>query len=121
MQKLQAKATARSHLESDRAPAFDRATIAGEFDKVARWARDHGVPAHRIILGEFGAMNNAQRRLPTRQVERMRWFADVREEAEARGFAWAAWLHSGSVGFSLVTRDGSTELDPATLRALGFE
>jgi hypothetical protein len=30
-------------------------------------------------------------------------------------------VHSGSVGFSLVTRDGSTELDPATLRALGFE
>jgi endoglucanase len=120
-QKLQAKTTARNDLESYRASSFDRATIASDFDKVARWARDHGVPAHRIILGEFGAMNNAQRGLPTRQAERMRWFSDVREEAEARGFAWAAWVHSGSVGFSLVTRDRSTELDPGTLRALGFE
>jgi endoglucanase len=119
-QKLQAKTTARDDLESYRASAFDRATIARDFDKVARWARDHGVPAQRVILGEFGAMNNAQRGLPTRQAERLRWFADVREEAEARGFAWAAWVHSGSVGFSLVTRDGSTEIDPGTLRALGF-
>jgi len=120
-QKLQAKTTARNDLESYRASAFDRATIARDFDKVARWARDHGVPAQRVILGEFGAMNNAQRGLPTRQAERMRWFSDVREEAEARGFAWATWVHSGSVGFSLVTRDGSTELDPGTLKALGFE
>jgi endoglucanase len=118
-QKPQAKTTARHDLESYRASAFDRATVAGDFDKVARWAREHGVPAHRIILGEFGAMNNAQRGLPTRQAERLRWFSDVREEAEARGFAWAAWVHS--VGFSLVTRDGSTELDPGTLRALEFE
>jgi len=120
-QKLQAKTTARNDLESYRASSFDRATIARDFDKVARWAREHGVPTQRVILGEFGAMNNAQRGLPTRQAERMRWFSDVREEAEARGFAWAAWVHSGSVGFSLVTRDGSTELDPGTLRALGFE
>jgi hypothetical protein len=64
-QKPQAKTTARHDLESYRASAFDRATVAGDFDKVARWAREHGVPAHRIILGEFGAMNNAQRGLPT--------------------------------------------------------
>jgi hypothetical protein len=88
---------------------------------MARWARNHSVPAHRIILGEFGAMNNAQRGLATRQSERLRWISDVREEAEARSFAWAAWVHSGSIGFSLVECHGSTELDPGTLRALGFE
>ena len=41
--------------------------------------------------------------------------------AEAHGFAWAAWVHSGSIGFSLVEREGSAELDPGVLRALGFE
>jgi len=51
----------------------------------------------------------------------MRWLADVRAAAEAHGFAWSAWVHSGSIGFSLVTHEGSTELDPDTLRALGFE
>ena len=66
-------------------------------------------------------MNNEQRGLETRQPERLRWFSDVREEAEARGFAWAAWVHSGSIGFSLVKRDGSLELDPGIAQALGFE
>jgi len=118
---LQAKTKARRDLEAYRASSFDRFQIASDFDKVARWARDHSVPAHRIILGEFGTMNNAQRGVATRQAERLRWLSDVREEAEARGFAWAAWVHSGSIGFSLVERDGSSELDPGTLRALGFE
>jgi hypothetical protein len=120
-QKLQASQTARNNLESYRASAFDRATVAIDFDKMARWARDHSVPAQRIILGEFGAMSNEQRGLPTRPAERLRWLTDVREEAEARGFAWAAWVHSGSIGFSLVKHDGSAELDPGVLQALGFE
>jgi hypothetical protein len=120
-QKLQANLNARNDLEGYRASSFDRATIANDFDKMARWARDHSVPAHRVILGEFGAMNNEQRGLETRQSERLRWFSDVREQAEARGFAWAAWVHSGSIGFSLVKPDGSLELDPGIAQALGFE
>jgi endoglucanase len=120
-QKLQASQTARNDLESYRASSFDRSTIANDFDKMVRWARDDSVPMHRVILGEFGAMNNEQRGLATRQAERLRWLSDVREAAEARGFAWAAWVHSGSVGFSLVKHDGSPELDPGVLQALGFE
>jgi len=117
----QAIAKARKDLESYRASAFDRTTIAADFDRVARWARDHNVPPERVLVGEFGAMNNAQRGLPTRQANRLRWLADVRAAAEAHAFAWAAWVHSGSVGFSLVSREGSAELDPDVLRALGFE
>lgn len=120
-QKRQAQAAARDALESYRASSFDRSTIADDFDKMARWARGHSVPMDRVILGEFGAMNNEQRGLATRQAERLRWLSDVREEAEARGFAWAAWVHSGSIGFSLVERPGSPELDPGIVRALGFE
>jgi len=120
-QKLQAERTTRNALESYRASSFDRATIKDDFDRVARWARAHAVPMHRVILGEFGAMNNEQRGLPTREDERLRWFADVREEAEAHGFAWAAWVHSGSIGFSLVKQPGSPELDPAIVSALGLE
>jgi hypothetical protein len=51
----------------------------------------------------------------------LRWIADVRTEAEAHGFAWAVWVHSGSLGFSLVKHPGSVEIDPATLSALGLE
>jgi hypothetical protein len=117
----QAKTKARHDLESYRASSFGRSHIAGDFDKLARWARDHSVPAHRVILGEFGVMDGAQRRGAARSAERLRWLSDVREEAEARGFAWSAWVHSGSVGFSLIESKGSTELDPGVLRALGFE
>lgn len=120
-QRLQAEMTARSALETYRASAFDRSTIRDDFDKMAHWARDHSVPMHRVILGEFGAMNNEQRGVATRQAERLRWIGDVREEAEARGFAWAVWVYSGSIGFSLVKHPGSAKLDPGTVRALGFE
>jgi len=88
---------------------------------MARWARDHSVPAHRVILGEFGTMNNEQRGAPTRQSDRLRWLSDVRQEAEAHGFAWAAWVHSSSIGFSLVKHEGSVEIDPGTVQALGLE
>jgi endoglucanase len=120
-QKEQADATARKVLESYRASSFDRPAIREDFGKVARWARGHSVPMRRVILGEFGAMNNAQRGLATRQPERLRWLADVREEAEAHGFVWSAWVHSGSLGFSLVKHAGSPELDPGALGALGLE
>lgn len=117
----QVKTKARHDLESYRASSFSRSDIASDFDRVARWAREHSVPAHRVLLGEFGVMDSAQRSGAARQADRLRWLSDVREEAEARGFAWAAWVHSGSIGFSLVEREGSTELDPGVLRALGFE
>jgi hypothetical protein len=120
-QKQQAETAAHKVLETYRASSFDRPVIRDDFDKMARWARDHSVPMSRVILGEFGAMNNAQRGLATRQAERLRWLADVREEAEAHGFAWAAWVHSGSLGFSLVKQPGSSELDPGVLGALGLE
>jgi endoglucanase len=117
----QTKTKGRRDLEGYRASSFDRSHIARDFDRVARWAREHSVPAQRVILGEFGVMDGAQRPGAARQADRLRWLSDVREEAEARGFAWAAWVHSGSIGFSLVEREGSTELDPGVLHALGFE
>jgi hypothetical protein len=120
-QKQQAEDTARKVLESYRASSFDRAAIADDFNKMTRWARERSVPVQRVILGEFGAMNNEQRGLATRQDERLRWIADVRAEAEAHGFAWAAWVHSGSIGFSLVKQPGNPDIDPAVLSALGLE
>jgi hypothetical protein len=121
LEKQQAEAFARNRLESYGASAFDRTTIKQDFDKVAGWAREHSVPMQRVILGEFGAMNNEQRGLSTRQAERDHWFSDVREEAEAHGFTWAAWVYRGSPGFSLVKNPESPELDPEITKALGLE
>jgi endoglucanase len=111
-QKTLALQDARRQLESYRTSSFDRSSIARSFDLVARWARDHGVPANRIILGEFGAKKN-EKSSASRSAERARWFRDVREAAEARGFIWAAWVYRGSGGFALVRDEEGVDLDPA--------
>ena len=55
-----------------------------------------------------------------RSADRARWIGDVREEAEAHGFIWAAWVYRGSGGFALVRDEASGELDPAVSTALGL-
>jgi hypothetical protein len=119
-QKALAIQDARQRLESYRRSSFDRGTIAQSFDRIARWARDHGVPSNRIILGEFSAIRQAGHLGGARDADRTRWIRDVREEAEAHGFIWAAWVYRGSGGFSLVRDEESTELDPAVIEALGL-
>jgi endoglucanase len=112
---------ARQRLDSYRRSSFDRGTIAQSFDRIAQWARDHRVAPSRIILGEFGTRRPDGRLGEIRNGERAQWFRDVREEAEARGFIWAAWVYRGSGGFSLLRDEESTELDPAVIAALGLE
>jgi endoglucanase len=120
-QKSLAILDARQRLESYRKSAFDRGAIAQSFDRIASWARDHRVPMKRVILGEFGAMRQDGGRGGLRHAERAAWIHDVREEAEAHGFIWAAWVYRGSGGFSLVKDEEGTELDPAVIEALGLD
>jgi endoglucanase len=117
-EKLLANLDARRRLESYRGSGFDRAAIAASFDRVAAWAKEHGVAPTRIFLGEFGATDFHAH--GARAAERVRWFRDVREEAEARGFIWAVWAYRGGGGFALARDESSTELDPAIMRALGL-
>jgi hypothetical protein len=74
----------------------------------------------RVFLGEFGAIRQAGRLGGLRNAERARWLHDVRAEAEAHGFIWAAWVYRGSGGFSLVGDEEGIELDPAVIEALGL-
>ncbi|MEA2989492.1 MAG: endoglucanase, partial [Alphaproteobacteria bacterium] len=120
-QKSRAVLDARQRLESYRKSSFDRRAIAQSFDRIAGWARDHRVPSERVLLGEFGARRQEGRIGASRDAERARWIRDVREEAEARGFAWAAWVYRGSGGFSLVRHEEGTELDPTMIDALGLD
>jgi endoglucanase len=120
-EKRQTEVATQHALDSYAASSFGRAAIKHDFDMVASWASEHSVPMRRVILGEFGAMDNEQRGMATHQAERLHWISDVREEAEAHGFVWAVWVYSGSIGFSLVKRPGSPELDPEITKALGLE
>jgi endoglucanase len=119
-EKSRAKADARQRLEGYRRSAFDRRTIAQRFDRVAQWAKDHGVPESRIILGEFGVRGQGEHIGGARSADRARWIRDVREEADAHGFIWAAWVYRGSGGFALVRDEASAELDPTVTQALGL-
>ncbi|HOU14637.1 MAG TPA: glycoside hydrolase family 5 protein [Anaerolineae bacterium] len=76
---------------------FDRAVRAAEAQKCALW------------LGEFGAFEKADMQ------SRVNWTTFVREEAEARGMAWAYW-EFGS-GFGVYDR-AAGQWREALLRAL---
>jgi len=99
---------------------FDRNAIARTFDQVAAWARRNELPPDRVLLGEFGARRADQPADNDRVAERARWFRDVREEAEARDFPWAAWTYRDSGGFGLVDNETSNEIDREIAAALGL-
>jgi endoglucanase len=119
-QKALAILDARQRLQSYRRSAFDRGTIAQNFDRIAGWARDHRLPLDRVILGEFGARRQDGPLGQARNAERAQWLRDVREEAEARGFIWAAWVYRDTGGFSLLQNEDGTALDPLVIEALGL-
>jgi endoglucanase len=119
-EKLVAKVDARDQLENYRWSSFSRDTIKDRFQRMANWARDNNVPDNRVILGEFGAIKSARSRNPIANAERARWFRDVREEAETRGFGWAAWAYRGSAGFSLTPDEASLQIEPSLVQALGL-
>jgi endoglucanase len=119
-QKAAALLEARRQLESYRLFAFNRASMAHGFDRIAAWARRNRIDPRRILLGEFGARRDEPQSPGGRDSERAAWFRDVREEAEARGFGWAAWVYRGSGGFSLTQGEASTVLEPDIVRALGL-
>ena len=115
-----AHADALKRLGSYRSSRFGRETVARTFDRIAKWAQLHGIPANRILMGEFGAVRTQRQLTEPGASERQRWFRDVREEAERRGFGWAVWVYRGSGGFALAQPEAGTPIDSAILAALGL-
>jgi hypothetical protein len=120
-QKKSAAIEARRMLESYRRSGFDRAAIGKSLDRVVAWAKDNGVPPNRIFLGEFGVMKSEGLRQAARAVDRLQWFADVRAEAAARDFFWAAWVYRGAGGFGLTEDGHDVNIDPGIVAALGLK
>ncbi len=84
----------------------EKAEINKHFTLVAAWSKQSGIP---VYLGEFGAYSKAD------MDSRIRWTNYVREQAEARGFAWAYWEFGA--GFGIYDRD-SRQWRPELLKAL---
>jgi endoglucanase len=62
--------------------------VVDEFDRASAFAQESG---HRVYLGEFGAIDNAD--MPSR----VRYLTSVREEAERRNIAWCVWDDGGNM------------------------
>jgi hypothetical protein len=90
----------------------DKSLIERDFSRITEWRELHGIPADRILLGEFGATKWAGR------MDRARYLQDVRNAAEAQGFAWAFWNLFDSMGLTL--DDQTRVFDGAIIRALGL-
>jgi endoglucanase len=69
--------------------AGERAALARDFEKAAKWGKDHDRP---LYLGEFGAYSAAD-------IEsRARWTAAVAREAERLGMSWGYWEFASGFG-----------------------
>jgi endoglucanase len=99
---------------------FDSGSIAGDFAQIAGWARSQGIPADRIMLGEFGARLTPLQLAGAGAAERAQWFHDVSQAAEASGFGWAVWTYRGVGGFALAEGETGDAIDPRIAAALGL-
>ncbi|WP_038366463.1 cellulase family glycosylhydrolase [Bosea sp. UNC402CLCol] len=100
---------------------FDRPDLARTFRQVNAWRMAQRLPAHAILLGEFGVHRTPYLNTPEGTVARETWLRDMRQLAEAHSFAWAAWTYAGTGGFALAENEAGPGFDAATLRALGLQ
>jgi endoglucanase len=99
---------------------FDRSTLEKTFRQVSAWRSARRLPAHAVLLGEFGVHRTPYLRTPEGAAARETWLRDMRELAEAHGFAWACWTYAGTGGFALAENETGPGFDAATRRALGL-
>ncbi|WP_158673262.1 cellulase family glycosylhydrolase [Bosea sp. FBZP-16] len=100
---------------------FDRSILEQTFRQVSAWRSAQRLPTHAILLGEFGVHRTPFMNTPEGAAARERWLRDMRELAEAHGFAWACWTYVGPGGFALAEDETGPGFDAATRRALGLQ
>ncbi|MCO5071007.1 MAG: glycoside hydrolase family 5 protein [Rhizobiaceae bacterium] len=80
-------------------PEKIRAVMARDFDTVEEWARQHGVAADDILLGEFGMIRQEYAHPFVMNPQwRAAYSRDMIELAEKHGFAWSIWSYGGAFG-----------------------
>ncbi|MDH2380853.1 cellulase family glycosylhydrolase [Bradyrhizobium sp. CER78] len=112
----QAKQTLASYVGS----GFNRSTLERTFQQVAAWRTAHNLPAHAILLGEFGVHKTPYPDSDEGEAARARWLRDMHELAETYGFAWSCWTYLATGGFALAENEAGPGFDAATCAALGL-
>lgn len=75
------------------------ATMTEPFDRVAAWAKAHGIAPGDILLGEFGMIRQEYGNdhvVPAAQ--RAAYYRDMIALAERHGFTWSMWSYGGAFG-----------------------
>lgn len=94
------------------------ATIDRDFDRARAWAAANGVPASRMLLGEFGVFQDGAD--PAARIAVVR---ATRRAAEAQGFAWAiytAGLTRARSSFGILDDTRAMRVEDAVAAALGL-
>ncbi|WP_160147726.1 glycoside hydrolase family 5 protein [Tabrizicola flagellatus] len=88
-----------------------------EIQRAAAWAKAHGIPTSRLLMGEFGTIGGQDSKARVRAEDRWQLLADKRRAAEEVGIAWSVW--SWISDFGIATGPDRT-IDPGACAALGL-
>ena len=78
-----------------------KAAMEKPFIAAAQFARSNNIAAERMLLGEFGMINQewgSDAKMPTDW--RVDYMREIRLLAEERGFGWSIWSYSGAFGIA---------------------
>ena len=106
-------------LDDYRASCASPNTVASDFARVSAWAKANGIPAARVLVGEFGVFQDAAD--PSTRVAVL---TAIREAAEAAGFSWAVYTagfldaHSS---FGIMDDTARASVEPVVKKALRLD
>jgi endoglucanase len=113
------KAGVAKALDDYRASAAGPETIIADFARVKDWADRNGLPADRVLLGEFGVFQDEAR--PQARFDILK---ATRQAAEASGFAWAVYtanLTAAHHAFGILDETTRPTVEPGVRAALGLD
>lgn len=114
----QLEVEARETLEDYRASGAGPKAVVTDFTRVGDWAKRNGIPAERILLGEFGVYQEG-----ADPAARSAVIGATRAAAERQGFAWAiftAGLTQPKQAFSVIGDGSALTLEPKVKAELGL-
>ncbi len=78
-----------------------KSEIEKPFIAAAKFAKSRKIPAERIILGEFGMINQEWGNPSKMPVDwRVDYIRQIRQLAETKGYGWSIWSYSGAFGIA---------------------